>query len=113
KDFNALNVLGAILYRAGQFDKALQRLNEAAAVFQPDDQARGTILYSWAFLAMTHHKLGHTEQARQWLGKAIEKIDSIMKQSSPSLKWNRKLTLQLLRHEAETLIHGKATGPRK
>jgi hypothetical protein len=51
---------------------------------------------------MAHHRLGHPEEARQWLDKALARADgeiSAAKGSQPLL-WDDKLTLQLLRREA-------------
>jgi tetratricopeptide (TPR) repeat protein len=114
KDFDALNVLGAVLHRSGQFDKAVQRLNEAVAAHQRDDDSIGTIAYTWFFLAMAQQQLGHADQARQWLARAVEKTDQITKNPySLARAWNRWLTLQLLRGEAESLINGKPANPKK
>jgi WD40 repeat protein/serine/threonine protein kinase len=61
-----LTALGAALYRAGQFDAALGRLNEA-------DGAPGGSGYqsNRLFLALTHLRLGHTGEAQEWLLKAV------------------------------------------
>ena len=56
---------------------------------------------------MTHERLSHREQATQWLAKAIREIDEppAERAKDPGLsRWNRQLTLRLLRGEAEALI---------
>jgi tetratricopeptide (TPR) repeat protein len=115
-----LNTLGAALYRAGRFDEAAKRLSEASAAKLDADY---TPVYLWLFLAMTHHRLGHGDEARRWLDKAVQAIDEAAKepakpeagpsgkanetQAGTRLTWNRRLTLQLLRREAEELLGRK------
>jgi tetratricopeptide (TPR) repeat protein len=100
-------ILGSVLYWAGRFEGALQRLNEAGTVYKPADEARSAIAYNWFFLALVHHRLGHAEEAKLWLGKAVQAMEAALpgKQQDAAamapLPWNRKLTLQLLRREAE------------
>ena len=63
--------------------------------------------YAWFFLAMAHHRLGHTEEAKQWLDKAVawtDKTTTEADQGKADLPWNRRLTLKLLRDEATTLL---------
>jgi Tfp pilus assembly protein PilF len=102
-----LTALGAVLYRAGRFEEAAQRLAEAEAAFRSAKAPASTIAYTWLFLAMTRERLGQTEQARQWLAKAVREIEQppAGRAKDPNARtWNRKLTLQLLRGEAEALI---------
>ena len=67
-----------------------------------------------------HHRLGHVREARQWLDKAVQAMDQAEKPTTPiaqpsesasaaigPLLWNRLLTLQLLRREAEALVRAK------
>ncbi|HEV3263823.1 MAG TPA: tetratricopeptide repeat protein [Gemmataceae bacterium] len=119
KDFVRLSPLGAALYRAGRFAEAAQRLKEAHGAFSPADEKRTTIAYSEFFLAMVHHHLGRAEEARKWLEKAgrhaeegqVKKPEDA---ASPArVPWNRRLTLQLLRREAEVLIKGTGRGEQK
>jgi hypothetical protein len=54
---------------------------------------------------MTQQRLGHAELAQEWLAKAVREID----QPSPEKAkinqvWSRRLTLGLLRREAEALV---------
>jgi tetratricopeptide (TPR) repeat protein len=120
QDFAHLSTLGAALYRAGRFDDALKRLQEANASYKPADEQRTAIAYVWCFLVMAHHRLGHAAEARQWLNKAVTQIDGRLAGSLPhggdgktsagsaaSIPWNRRLTLGLLRREAEVLLNGK------
>ncbi len=90
------NTLGAILYRAGRFANAVQCLNEAITL-----QGQGGTAFDWLLLAMAHQQLGHAAEARQWLDKARTEKSAA---SDPPPPWSQRLELQLLRHEAESLI---------
>src|SRR5262249_13458762 len=57
--------LGAAQYRAGRFEQALRSLE---AVTRSDNG--WTNSEAWPLLAMTHHPLGHPEEARRRPGKA-------------------------------------------
>jgi len=89
-----LNTLGAALYRAGRFDEAIRRLEEAIrlrnGVTLPED---------WEFLAMAHHRLGHRDEARRWLDRLRNRQPS----ADPAQFW-AELEIRLLRCEAEAVI---------
>ena len=97
--------LGAILYRAGSFQEAREHLNIAAESAQTE---RTSAAYGWYFLAMTHHRLGHADEAREWLAKANEQADRELNDAGSPAPWTRKLTLELLRKEAEELLRTDA-----
>jgi tetratricopeptide (TPR) repeat protein len=108
-NFSQLMALGAVLYRAGRFEEAVQSLNEAQRVYSPMDEQRTTIAYNSYFLAMAHHRLGHHEEAGHWLAKAVNPSDDWLPQKrdaarSNAVSWNRRLTLNLLGHEAQELL---------
>jgi tetratricopeptide (TPR) repeat protein len=88
----ASRTLGAALYRAGRFDEAICRLEEATKA--GSEQASG-----WAFLAMAHHRLGHLDEARRWL----DRLRDYQPSTDPAQFWN-ELQIRLLRSEAEALI---------
>jgi Flp pilus assembly protein TadD len=106
--------LGAALYRAGRFQEAVQRLTEATE--RNAHPYRTNMLCTWFFLAMAHQRLGHAEEARRWLEKASRATEDVRKPNAqPPEKsstaagtippdWARKLTLGLLRREAEELL---------
>ncbi|MDZ4689371.1 MAG: tetratricopeptide repeat protein [Planctomycetaceae bacterium] len=106
KNYRALNHHGAVLYRAGQYQAALKRLTEAEAAEQTDDKKLNAIAYNWLFLAMTQHRLGHAAEAEKWLKMALDEMDRPQpeKSQAAAIPWNRRLTLQLLRREAEELL---------
>ena len=103
-----LNTLGAILYRAGRFEEALERLTEANSLIEePETESQSSPAYTWYFLAMAHHKLGDDAEAKKWLDKATEWTDKVLAEhenGTSTLSWNRKLTLKLLREEAEAML---------
>jgi tetratricopeptide (TPR) repeat protein len=106
-DFVRLTTLGAVLYRAGRFDDAVRRLTEAEAAFKKAKARFSTIAYTWLFLAMTEERRGHARQARQWQAIAAREIEqpSAERANDPGVgTWNRRLTLRLLRSEAEALL---------
>jgi tetratricopeptide (TPR) repeat protein len=104
--YNYLNTLGIALYRAGQLDLSIQRLNEAIQVHGKEGTAA-----DWLFLAMAHHRLGKADEARNWLDKAAHWIDNAPEARSKEATgyrqpWNERLEIQLFRQEAETLLKG-------
>jgi tetratricopeptide (TPR) repeat protein len=108
-----LNTLGVALYRAGRYEEAIGRLNEARAL---TGDPQGTV-WDWLFLAMAHGRLGHTAEAREWLGRAERWIDREASGGPANpvagtrLSWNQRLGLQLFRREAEAMIAGQGTPP--
>jgi WD40 repeat protein/serine/threonine protein kinase/tetratricopeptide (TPR) repeat protein len=114
--------LGAALYRAGRFEEAVKRLTEATEL--SCHPYRTNMQHTWYFLAMAHHRLGHADEARRWLEKGIRGTEQALKSPGEALgksgnaggvlspNWNRRLTLQLLRREAEQLVQspGKKSG---
>src|SRR5262249_42907018 len=103
------NTRGAALYRAGRFAEAIGPLREANTAWESRKATMDSPAYTWFFLAMAHHQLAHAEEARQWLDKGIEWMDRETRNNG--LPWNLRLTLQLLRREAEALLKGPAANP--
>ena len=99
--------MGAVLYRAGQFDKAIRELTKADTLTGESD-ARTSPAYIWYFLAMAHHASGHPDEAKKWLQKAVARTEQAFQAEEEDggvrLAWNRRLTLKLLRDEAESVI---------
>ena len=93
-----LDGLGAILLRAGRYDEAKEQLEQALAVDENENTSTSYIRY---FLAMTEHHLGNRDAAPEQLEAANASAEQELA-GDPA--WNRKLTLQLLRKEAEALI---------
>jgi WD40 repeat protein/Flp pilus assembly protein TadD len=107
RDANSLNTLGAALYRAGRFEEAVRRLDEAI-------KARGKSgsVWDWIFLAMAHQRLEHAAEARRWLDKVVTFLDK-NSQLVQSWGWEDRLQVSRLRREAETLVKGQAAQPKE
>jgi serine/threonine protein kinase/tetratricopeptide (TPR) repeat protein len=80
-------VLGAALYRAGQFEAAIASLNEG--------QARA---WDHLFLAMIHHRLGHKEQALEYAALADRQI------KNEHYPWPENVESEQLRREAQDVL---------
>ena len=63
---DALTTLGAALYRAGQFEEAIRRLDESIQTRGDGGDPRG-----FAFLALAHYRLGHRDEAEHWQDKLV------------------------------------------
>jgi len=112
-EYAHINALGALMYRAGQYQEALQKLHEADALVEsPSNAARTSPAYTWYFLAMTQQQLGNATEARLQLDRANEWTERALREP-PKLEggtnWFRLLTLRLLRDEAQQLIGKEAT----
>lgn len=100
-----LNTLGAALFRAGRYDEAIQRLNDAIDAHGDDGTPS-----DWLFLAMAHHRQGHITDAREWLDVAVEWIEQQAFQKAtggdldPHFTPDRQIVLQVLRREAESML---------
>jgi hypothetical protein len=93
-----------VLYRAGQFEAAIQRLNQSIAL-----HGRGGTPWDWLFLAMAHGRLGHMEEARRWLEKAVPAVEQALQPRSdprPGLSpWpGYAQTMRIVRLEAEAML---------
>jgi WD40 repeat protein len=97
--------LGAVLIRAGLPREAIAVLEESIRV-----NGHGGNAFDWLFLAMAHHRLGHSKQAaaalasaRGWIAHGDERAIPDPYVWSP-LPWYTRLELELLLREAEGLI---------
>jgi tetratricopeptide (TPR) repeat protein len=111
RNWHVLTALGAALYRAGRFEAAIRKLDEARAVHQDDGNAR-----TWFFLALAHQRLGHADTARRWRDKAVRWFERAAREQvndftiMTPLEWTDRVVLEHLRREADTLIPG-GSGP--
>jgi len=99
RDFRALLTLGAAQFRTGDAQAAVRQLTLAAS----PPAGFTSPAYSPYFLAMAHYRLGHQGEARRWLKEAL-RITRQHLAAEPPPSWGRRLTLELLRREAEGLI---------
>jgi tetratricopeptide (TPR) repeat protein len=92
--------LGVVLYRVGRYEQALEALLRATAL---DTAQRGRPTPTeMAFLAMTHHRLGHAAEARAGLDALRARI------KEPEAAKDRDS--QIFLREAEALIDPKPIG---
>ena len=106
-DAELRKTLGAALVRAGRPRQAISALEESVRL-----NGHGGNAFDWLFLALAHHRLGHSKQAtaalaaaRDWIAHGDERAIPDPYLWSP-LRWYTKLELDLLLREAE----GKITG---
>jgi tetratricopeptide (TPR) repeat protein len=89
-----LRRLAALLYRTGQPEPALKRIQEALALGGPGRDPCDTLL-----LAMLHQRLGRPEEAR----KALDEAGG---EKPKEASWPRRAEYEVLRREAEALLKG-------
>jgi hypothetical protein len=103
--------VGAVLFRAGRLEEAMEHFEKAHKDFQPR-------AWDFLFLAMIHSGLGHhgeacrmLEQADRWIDQA-DKAPPGSQEDGP--RWPSSIAKPvalLLRHEAESLLSADATFP--
>jgi len=92
--------LGAVLYRAGKWEEAVTELEQLV------QKARGfRQSWSWLFLAMAHHRMGHAATARQLLDKARKWFDEAGRDEKSNPNWAQGVEFRTLRREAEGLLN--------
>jgi tetratricopeptide (TPR) repeat protein len=96
--------VGAVLYRAGRLDEALEHFERAHEDFEPQ-------AWDFLFLAMIHSGLGHSSDARRFLQRAdqwiIEADEEPSGTENEGRRWSNlteRPTTLLLRREAEAAI---------
>jgi tetratricopeptide (TPR) repeat protein len=95
-----LSTLGLTLYRAGRYEDVIRRLTSG----QTNSLYFGIGL-DGLLLAMSHYQLGHVDEARHSLDKALRWIDQyVLPAPRGDASWIRRWQHQLLRREAEALI---------
>ena len=63
---------------------------------------------------MTHHKLGHKTEAKQWYDKAVEWTNKVLDKNRTDQEpvvWNRRLTLELLQKETAAMLNAPVEAP--
>lgn len=108
--------LGALFYRAGHYPEAARQLTEAYQKYgagntnaTPTAPACGAY-----FLALTHAQLGRTNDAAEWFQRASSLDPSAGGTRAPAaakVYWWKRLTLQLLRKEAESVVNARTSPP--
>jgi serine/threonine protein kinase/tetratricopeptide (TPR) repeat protein len=104
-DWYSLNRVGEAYYRAGRFEAAIEQLQKADQVHKIGGNAT-----TWFFIAMAHHRLGHADEAREWLTKATQWMDQAAESNMKDpyivtpLTLRYRLGLLVQRREAEALV---------
>jgi tetratricopeptide (TPR) repeat protein len=99
KNGNLLTTLGMAYYRAGNYDKALDTLLRSDAIIKTE--RRRAHFENLAFLAMTHHQLGHANEAQAKLERLRGESERIKLDTAHS---GRDAQAQALLREAEELL---------
>jgi hypothetical protein len=108
EDRQAILSAGAARYRAGEYERSLlvhERLLPSLDLY--------AAMSTFPFLAMAHHRLGHTESAKQCLGKARQSLEEAMAGDKRSVELSRGVLIAgiYLTHEAANLIEGRPYAP--
>jgi WD40 repeat protein/tRNA A-37 threonylcarbamoyl transferase component Bud32 len=90
KEWEHREAFGAALYRAGQYAKAVEELEQAL-----DLHGKGGTAAMHLFLAMACESLGRREEARTWFEGAV-----LLQEAG----WDQRLGFALLRREAADLL---------
>jgi tetratricopeptide (TPR) repeat protein len=105
-EFWSLTEQGALAYRADRYQEAVPLFEQSLQA----DAKPGCAVLNWLWLALAHQRLGKSEEARRWLGKAQEWLDQF-KEGMPAraeeelgLHFHNWLEAHVLRREAEALI---------
>ncbi len=109
-----LNTLGTVLYRANRPADAVERLNQSIRA-----HGKGGSAWDLLILAMAHQRLGHAEEARQVLDKALPRLDAVLQGKRTDMdfaairSWEDRLELEFFRRDAEAAVRGQGDGPKK
>jgi tetratricopeptide (TPR) repeat protein len=104
---------GALLYRAGHLEEAVQHLTEASRAWEQSGSSMSApssgydLLpgYAWYFLAMACHDLGRHSESQAWYDKAAAYTQSPFAQPAApfvpnTLEWHQRISLEWLQREA-------------
>jgi WD40 repeat protein/serine/threonine protein kinase len=91
-----VSALGMAQYRVGEYKKALETLIRSDQLNAPRNL--GSSPADLAFLAMTQHQLGQTDQAQAFLAR--------LREATRKPRWALDLQSQGFVHEAETVVKG-------
>jgi serine/threonine-protein kinase len=105
------SIQGLARYRSGKYEQALELLRQAVTI---DANWPPT----WPILAMTHQRLGQTDEARRWLKKAEGSYDGACRAAVATgtfqlpwkVNWWELALFQVLLREARTRVNGPSAG---
>jgi WD40 repeat protein/serine/threonine protein kinase/tetratricopeptide (TPR) repeat protein len=103
----SVHVLGLACYRAGSYPEAVDCLTKGLKD-SPDWDYQ---ILNWLVLSMAHQRLGHGEEAREWLDKAEQAVAARDRErpagspffAPPGWQWRDWLGVQMLRREVKGL----------
>ncbi|MBC8872543.1 MAG: protein kinase [Planctomycetes bacterium] len=99
-------VKGMAEYRDGQFASAIQWLGKSYDLCAKSGNTYPETL-DCLFLAMAHYQLDQVDEARDWLGKARQIMDTrfpTIESGDLGDNWHDRLSCQVVRREAESLL---------
>jgi tetratricopeptide (TPR) repeat protein len=106
RDFWSLTEEGALAYRAGRYQNAVPFFEQSLEA----DSKPGRAVLNWLWLALANQRLGKSEEARRWLGKAQSWLDqyrdgiSARAEEKFGVHFHNWLEGHVLCREAEALI---------
>jgi tetratricopeptide (TPR) repeat protein len=101
-----LTILGGVLYRMGQYDRAVPYLEKSIAEYAGNRPVTtGTVFFPKLFLAMTRWQQGQRDEARRMLDEIQHATERELQ--SPLKEFQRRAPLEVLCCEAEALIQPK------
>jgi tetratricopeptide (TPR) repeat protein len=107
-----LLILAAATYRAGRFEEAVKHVDAGITAHGKEGNP-----LDWLLLALAHQRLGHADQARTWLDKAVRWLDAST-QDKPAddafgsrIDWQTWLALRVLRREVEEDLRASKAAP--
>ncbi|MDG3005916.1 protein kinase domain-containing protein [Paludisphaera mucosa] len=109
REFWSLTEQGALAYRAGKFQQSVLFFEQSLRA----DSRAGTAVLNWLWLALADQRLGKSEEARRWLGKAQAWLDQYGDgmpapgEEKLGLHLHNWLEAYVLRREAEAVIPSK------
>jgi WD40 repeat protein len=105
---------GLAHYRAGEFARAVERLEKCVTPDNPTIACDGS---AYLVLAMAHRRLGHADDAAQSLAKARKTIDvatwPVINSGDLGDSWHDVVMIHILRREAEALLEESGDKPVK
>jgi tetratricopeptide (TPR) repeat protein len=110
-EFWSLTEQGALALRAGRAQEAVPLFEQSLAA----DSKPGHEAINWLWLALANHHLGKPDEARRWLGQAVQWLDQqggsmLADSDATGLDIHGWLELHILRREAEALLGAAAPG---
>jgi tetratricopeptide (TPR) repeat protein len=108
-----LLILGAAYYRAGQYEPAVERLEQALKAIQQSLPLNlpHFLALRWLFLALTHHGMGQSQQAHHCLEQAIQGMDTDLPKPGRGVlgeHWSDWIRCQIVCREVEALLKDDA-----